>query len=349
MWTNGDDVNDDGEPVRLYQPIPYRGRLSRGFDNPTISRIGGPYVSPTAEICCSSCQDPLYLLAQLHVPLKLVVQKDPSSKILHRIIQVFGCNRASCFLSIFDENNNHHTNFCFDGRGVVACRRFHCPMASTEASTNSTITNITTETPPPTMTSSASHAWDAPTDQVAESDWSDDWGVDNDDTNLDMQSIESMVADLEMKNDAANITPKKKTFTKVTPATTKSKQKLGCFPSLELHSLQEPAQRKAEMMTEDDDEDDDDDENVGISSSSDDKIQQMLAKYMAEEDDEEILAALRGTTPSSANAGNSRNRRERDERLAPEDRALFAFTDRVKRAPRQVIRYARGGTPMWSV
>ena len=67
----------------------------------------------------------------------------------------------------------------------------------------------------------------------------------------------------------------------------------------------------------------------------------MLARYMAEEDDPEILQALKGV---SVGGGG-----EEDERLSVEDRVLLGFQDRLKRAPRQVVRYARGGIPLWSI
>jgi hypothetical protein len=65
---------------------------------------------------------------------------------------------------------------------------------------------------------------------------------------------------------------------------------------------------------------------------------------MEEEDDQEILMALGGGSAGGGGVG-----REKDERLSAENRALLTFTDRIKRAPRQVVRYAKGGEPMWSV
>jgi pre-rRNA-processing protein TSR4 len=62
---------------------------------------------------------------------------------------------------------------------------------------------------------------------------------------------------------------------------------------------------------------------------------------MAEEDDVEILSAIRG----SLGGGGT----EKDEKLAEDDRVMLMYTDRVKRAPRQVLRYAKEGTPIWSI
>jgi hypothetical protein len=117
------------------------------------------------------------------------------------------------------------------------------------------------------------------------------------------------------------------------------------FPCYEIYAVQEPpsAVKKDEIM-----HDDEDDVGMLASGTSDTKIQQMLAKYMAEEEDEGILAALRGEVGNSSSGGRGRTAEE-DERLAPEDHALLTFTDRIKRAPRQIARYAVGGIPLWSV
>jgi hypothetical protein len=84
------------------------------------------------------------------------------------------------------------------------------------------------------------------------------------------------------------------------------------------------------------------DDDVGL-SADDDKIRNMLARYMAEEDDEIILAALRGRDTGGDIMG------EEDERLTEEARLFRGFQDRLHRVPRQVVRYARGGGPLWSI
>ena len=85
-------------------------------------------------------------------------------------------------------------------------------------------------------------------------------------------------------------------------------------------------------------------DDVGL-SASDDKIRNMLARYMAEEEDEDILAALQGSTGAGGGGGMG----EEDERLSEEERLLLGFQDRVRRVPRQILRYARGGQPLWSI
>ena len=52
---------------------------------------------------------------------------------------------------------------------------------------------------------------------------------------------------------------------------------------------------------------------------------------------------LKGSTAGGANG------QEVDEDLTEEEMALLRFSDRIKRSPRQVLRYARGGEPLWSM
>jgi pre-rRNA-processing protein TSR4 len=156
-----------------------------------------------------------------------------------------------------------------------------------------------------------------------------DWAMDVD-ADSNMQDLESKLAAME----TVKVQPKKTTA----PAPPKkSKSKSGSFPCYELSALQEPRSVRKEGLDEDD---------VGF-SGSDAKIQAMLARYMAEEEDDFILAALKGSASGGEGGGDGRG--ERDERLSPADRALLTYSDRLKRSPRQVARYALGGTPLWSM
>lgn len=158
-------------------------------------------------------------------------------------------------------------------------------------------------------------------------DAENDWGVDENEASL--EDVETMLAAMEMDGSTKARQLKSK-------HSKKPRETSNAFRCFQVHGLQEPAMRMGDDM---------DDDDVGTMGGSDDKIQQMLARYMAEEEDEDILAAIRGSGGSSGGSG----RREKDERLPPEDRAMLAFTDRVKRAPRQVVRYAKGGIPLWSM
>jgi hypothetical protein len=162
-------------------------------------------------------------------------------------------------------------------------------------------------------------------------DTENDWGVDEGETGL--EDVEAMVAAMEMEGSKAKTKPSKPKL----HAKKSRKDTSNAFPCFEIHAIQEPAVQRGHNL---------DDDDVGMVGGSDAKIQQMLARYMAEEEDEDILAAIRGSS-GRGNGGGGLG--EKDEPLPPEDRAMLAFTDRVKRSPRQIVRYARGGVALWSM
>jgi hypothetical protein len=321
MWSGGDDINDKGESVRLYQPIQYGRKPDQGDPCATFVGGGGRLLDrPNCSVCQAGC----YLLAQLHVPS--IRGEDRHS----RTYQVFACNRSACWASLFQAGP-----LCHGGGGVVFCR-------SADATTSKSSTSDNRGRQP-----EASTPFDATT--TTPSSWADEedtqrdgggWG-DADDGGLD--ALESKLNAMECKEDMPE-RPKN------VPAAGKKEEKRkqsppdhDAFPCFELHSLQEPHARRLEGT-------DDDDVGIGSGARDNDKIQQMLARYMAEEDDEGILAALRGATNDDFGAGGSGSGgKERDERLSAEDRALLTYTDRLKRSPRQVIRYACDGVPLWSM
>jgi pre-rRNA-processing protein TSR4 len=171
-------------------------------------------------------------------------------------------------------------------------------------------------------------------DSKDQDDDDNDWGVeDGDDDN--MENMEAMLQDMEVSG-PKGMGAKKKAPKKASSSNSPADLNVPRFTCYEIRATQEPGARKVTAQSLDDDD-------VGIAAAgSDAKIQQMLARYMAEEDDEEILSALRGS------AGGGGNGTEKDERLPEEDRVMLAFNDRVKRSPRQVLRYAKNGTPIWS-
>lgn len=101
-----------------------------------------------------------------------------------------------------------------------------------------------------------------------------------------------------------------------------------------LASMQEPPARTVPADARD----------VGLHGTSNQKIQEMLARYMQEEEDQDIVQMLQGVN----GVGNG-GPKEVDEDLTPEEMALLRFSDRLKRAPRQVLRHAHGGEPLWSI
>jgi pre-rRNA-processing protein TSR4 len=258
---------------------------------------------------CSSCQESLPLMLQLFVPKFPATNQDPTD----RTLQIFACNRAACVNAL----TTNDSKFSYGGAGVVVCRRL--TIAPTVPKDDAIMSK-----PSP---AEAQDSWVDGQGAGDDNDWAMDGAVDS-----DMQDLESKLAIME----TMKVQPKKAK----TPAPPKksSKSKEGSFPCYELSALQEPRSVRKEGLDEDD---------VGF-SGSDAKIKAMLARYMAEEDDDFILAALKGSA-SGGEGGGGDGRGERDERLSPADRALLTYSDRLKRSPRQVARYALGGIPMWSM
>lgn len=320
MWKNGSDVNDFGEPVRLYLPIAYK---FNGTIQPNISVIGGTpsYFENDQHVTrdhasCGICGDAMHLLVQLHVPR---TPEGIHQYAVRRSVYLFGCNRASCGRRALEQGGG---NFSFGGGGTIACRRSQDPDQESEVAV------AEKEAPEP-----AKSTWgddtDAADDDSDDNDWSNVGGE-------DVGDMEAMLNNMEISG-PKGIGAKKKPGKKQAANANSSNvdPSIPRFTCFEIRAQQEPAGKKgfdADIVEED---------NIGISSSSDEKIQAMLARYMAEEEDEEILSAIRGSVGGAAT--------EKDEQLSEGDRAMLTFTDRVKRAPRQVLRYAKNGEPIWSL
>lgn len=338
MWSNGDDFNEEGERVRLYQPIAYSSGRSFSPSDPTASYIGGGHLLTSSVLSqaafCANCHEPLDRLVQLHVPQTTTTY------------QVLGCNRAKCVNALFAQhNNNHHQKFNLGGGGVIQCHRVDTP----EPETTTEVTVPKTVDKQNELT--AAHIEET-NDWLMDSDDDGDFGDDN--SNGDLKDLEEQVAALEMKEPTltkSKISSKTSNQKKSNSKKSSSNNQNNGLPCFELHSLLEPPGKHRSSTNDGEDDDDDDSIIGGIGNSKDDaKIQQMLAKYMAEEDDADILTALQGTMGGGGGGGNTNNKsREKDERLKAADRALYAFTDRIKRSPRQVLRYASGGVPLWSM
>jgi pre-rRNA-processing protein TSR4 len=153
-----------------------------------------------------------------------------------------------------------------------------------------------------------------------------DWGVDGG----GMESLEQAMAEMENKLEDGAL-PKRPKKSSWKPASKIDESGGDAFHCYMLTKQTEPPASNPAL------EDDD----VGL-STDDEKIRNMLARYMAEEEDENILAALRGRD-IGVDIG------EEDERLTEESRLFRGFQDRLHRVPRQVVRYAPGGTPLWSI
>jgi hypothetical protein len=313
MWNNGEDVNDCGEPVELYLPVRVPARKTNIA--PQDSHIGGlPCFGESFTPCCDLCGDKMFLLAQLQLKL---------SSEMERYLCVFSCPREDCFGQIsFDKGFASSSEGV---KGVVKCIEKRVPIAGSE-----------TKAKVPVVAKVSKSSWYDDNDDGNNSD-DDDWGTGGDDDGK--VNLENAVAAMERKLDdggAIVMTPSNKSASKAKPSSLSADEALrnafGCYL---LTKQMEPASSKYFLEDEDD---------VGL-SKDDEKIRNMLARYMAEEEDEDILAALGGTSLGGGGGNNG----EEDERLSEEDRVLRGFQDRQKRAPRQVIRCASGGKPLWSI
>ena len=311
MWNSDEDVNDSGDPVDLYLPVQAPPRKTN--INPQDSHIGGlPCFDDSFVPCCDLCGDKMFLLAQLRLDF---------SKDMERYLCTFSCVKEECFAEI-----SYDKGFASSSKGlkgVVKCIEKRVPIASSETKIKQPIVG------------NQKSSWYDDDEGKKDDDDEDDWGMGgDDDANID---LESAVAAMEGKLDdggAIVMTPSKKQVTKAKPMSADEalQNAFGCYL---LKKQPEPASSKSFLEDEDD---------VGL-SESDEKIRNMLARYMAEEEDEDILAALGGTSLG----GGGKNNGEEDERLSEEDRVLRTFQDRQKRASRQVIRYASGARPLWSI
>lgn len=238
------------------------------------------------------------------------------SKEMERYLCTFSCVKEECFGQISYDKGFASSSSGL--KGVVKCIEKRVPIASNEKSK------------PPVTGNNKSSWYD---DDDTKNDDDDDWGMGGDD-NID---LENAVAAMEGKLDnggAIIMTPSKNSAVKSKTLSSEEalEKAFGCYL---LKQKPEPAGSKSFLEDEDD---------VGL-SEGDEKIRNMLARYMAEEEDEDILAALGGTSLGGGGGNNG----EEDERLSEEDRVLRTFQDRQKRASRQVIRYANGGKPLWSI
>ena len=297
MWRGNEECNEDGEPVRLYQPIQY-GRSNIRADDSCASYIGGP-ISATHQ--CPNCGLSLVTLVQLHIPTT------------DRTLRVLACNSAACFRSLFATSK-----FQWGGNGVVVCERLRANDSASAGSTGHTAK------PLPKVNSKP----------VDDDEDEDDWGVsghENDTGDTGLDDLEAKLAAMTAAKSAQPSPPKQSTSKLKT--TTSSNEPVAGLPMMALASLREPPPRTVAVDARD----------VGLHGTSNQKIEEMLARYMQDEEDQNLVQMLKGTM--STGAGGL----EADEDLTEEEMALLRFTDRLKRSPHQVLRYAYRGEPLWSV
>eukprot|EP00536_Pseudo-nitzschia_multiseries_P011215 jgi/Psemu1/28219/gm1.28219_g len=312
MWNSGEDVNECGEPVELYLPVQAPPRKSNTATQD--SHIGGHNCfGESFTPCCDTCGDKMLLMVQLRLEKKA---SEAGEEGFERFVCVFSCPREECFGQLEFKNGFSSKG----GQGILKCIEKRVPITSSGNKANAPV-------------APKKSSWYDDNDDGGSDD--DDWGMGGDDD----VNLENAVAAMEKKLDegGALVMATKKTDTKTTnkssSAPTEALQ--NAFDCHLLKKQSEPRSTKSFLQDEDD---------VGL-SENDEKIRNMLARYMAEEDDEDILAALGGA--NGMGGGNGAG--EEDERLSEEDRVLRSFQDRQRRASRQVIRYANGGKPLWSI
>lgn len=259
---------------------------------------------------------PVCVLCQDPMPLlaqlRLPAVAKEASKV-DRMILVFCCPRAACF-----EKLEFVEGFASEDGGIMSCQTVETPV-------------VAMAKPPVPVKSS----WY--TDDNDDNDGDNEWKISDNDGGENMANLEKAMAAMEqnLKDGALPKQSKPSDSKTETPSARESDQKDSgklSFPCYLLTKQFEPP-ASSPAMEEDD---------VGL-SANDEKIQNMLARYMVEEEDEDILAALKGADLGGGGFG------EEDERLTEEDRLLLGFQDRLRRVPRQVIRYAKGGMPLWSI
>lgn len=284
----------------------------------------------------------MHLLLQLNAPLDD----------LDRTLYVFGCNRPTCHTTLVSTETESKFRVRFNGSPIRCFRSQRSQTRSSEP------VKAPIDSDPRTKNNKLDNndwgdedSWGASSEEN-----DDDWGArsssKNKSNDVSMDDLEAMVSKCEMqsKQVPSNSQSKSRDKPQAPITSIKSLDNATNGPSFRQYNLEmfdePPAPRKSGV---DDVEDDDNDDDYVDSNNIDSiKVNQMLSRYLEMEDDEEILSALRGdgiiNSPGKGGGGG-----ERYERLPPEERAFMAFSKRLKRAPKQVVRYAYGGIPLWSM
>lgn len=367
MWSNGKDINENGESVLLLQPVNGKRRGKRA-SSASSSHIGGHPIYhddehqslmdsglKSSNPICTRCKSEMYLLLQLHAPLDD----------LDRTLYVFGCNNPSCHLldestpinGVGDETAK--TRFCanFGGTmgGAVRCFRSQKQQLSNNATPDE---GKSPEAKVKTPQSLADNDWGMDDDSGGwgDTDDGDDWGDSGGtdkaaDNTISMNDLEAMLTNCEMQsNQAVALQAKSSVSQAQSNQHVKEKQSDVSAPSFAHHDLDMIDEPFGKTRNDDssDDENDDDDLGANIDAS---KVDSMLSRYLDMEEDEEIIAALKGGTNTTNNicGGGNGGGGEKYEKLKPEEKAFMLFSKRLRRAPEQVCRYAYGGEPLWSI
>jgi hypothetical protein len=363
MWAGGKEVNEKGDPVLLLEPQSKKPNKSTNNSDACASFIGGTPIyfhdgdgdeKKHQQPICGICQQEMYLILQMYAPVDG----------FDRTMMVFGCNNASCIHSAMqqssennpDSDNSGAFRFCSGGKGVIRCIRSQRNQGTrVSVSVSNNEKKETKEKKAPESTWDDGMEWDNTDggDWGEVNDGSNSWGVGDDNgddkSTTSMDDLEAMLAAMESKDKEEQEPDNKKTVEKQPQKTVASAKDSGtgnvqvkAFPRYDLDVYDEPI--LAKRFGEEEGDSDDDDAVV----TNDAEIQNLLSKYLKEEDDNYILSAIKGGAgnPSSGGGGVSG---EKYEKAPPDERAFLAFTNRVKRAPKQSARYTYGGFPLWSM
>ena len=342
MWQDGEDFNfETGEPVKLYQPAQGPPRRANHHNN-TSSSSHDSHIGGTASVnvpipSCDSCQDPMFLLVQLHhVNLKSSgsdgADADADKKKVDRTLCVYGCPRAKCSSSI---------SFSKGFTTSALTKNMRCHRIQTESSSS--------QPAPVAPVATTKAAWynddndktgDAAMNSNNDNDNEDDndWDMDDEEDKAgaaSLEDLENAVSAMEVKEATGAVKQAKKNVVTSNDKTDDTFDSSSMFKCYTLMESREPLAQRTQIEEDD----------VGL-SYTDDKVRNMLARYMEEEEDTEVLNALKGVGGSSS---GGKGGGEEDERLTDQDRIFFSFQDRLKRLPRQVVRRAPQGIPIWSI
>ena len=338
---------------------------------------------------CSICNAPMHLIAQINAPVDgldrtLYVFGCNSAKCWKEA----GASASETEGMMKDENKDcAESNFILGGAGVLRCLRSQCVFAeeseasiSSAALPQSTGVEATINSSCPVIHGGWKDDDVKESEQEVDLDWENNsWG--EEDEMDSMEDLEAMLSACEVKvqEKVSGIKERKKSSTETTQKAPMSVDSVGgeqapedlhqrAFPKFHLDIYDEPyvTRAGANVPIFDGDDDDDDDDQIGVETyESEEKIQKLLSNYLQEEEDQDILSALGGSGKDSGGngelsgggngssggggGGGGRGGGEKYERLPPEERAFLAFTDRIRRSPKQVVRYAYRGTPLWSI
>lgn len=307
--------------------------------DPTLSKIGGTaawFSSATrlagGNLTCARCSSRLYLVAQVYAPTNI-----------RRSLCVFGCNKAvcsstsegwRCIRTQEPENNKDDSKYV-----ASAVDEPRTDVSTIEQSVLPVGLNVTDKT---------TDSW---TNGLATGDdWADDSNLDGDWGEIETASTHkndhidealSILLASKEREKVSSIKPPPPLPTVVKHTKLELHAERGVmpshvFPAYQLDFYPEPWDAH--------------------NGAVDDAVDEKLQKYLAEEEDPALVELIKdamakgsskGTSGKTKKGGKKGAEGEHYERTPAKVKAMIKFSDRLKRAPKQVVRYACGGLPLW--